>query len=212
MATSNYPPPGLLPASRHHVLVLPRIGALQEHCDVLAVAKPVDTHGGARPGWFRGAWADPGSASQPAALGLAVPDVAHRVRLAVGGWPVRALTEDDRCVQFDVAELCSGTRSVGDLFEPLRDRGQQPAGQVADIDVPQRPGRTAGSEHAAAAGGPLQPAWQRDDVLVRPEDQPCPRQHRVRVCRQHADLGRGRSTSSPAAGGPAPGPSSGWSW
>jgi cell division protein ZapE len=77
VATSNYPPQGLLPDPRHHALVLPLVAALQEHCDVLAVAGPVDHrahgHGGARPGWSSGAWAYPGSASQRAALGLAVP-------------------------------------------------------------------------------------------------------------------------------------------
>jgi cell division protein ZapE len=125
VATSNYPPQGLLPDPRHHALVLPLIAALQEHCDVFEVAGPVDHleqgHGGARPGWSSGAWAYPGSAAQRRALGLKVPDVVDRVRLTVGGRPLWALAEDDRCVQFDFAELCGGTTSVGDLLE-LADR------------------------------------------------------------------------------------------
>ena len=125
VATSNYPPQGLLPDPRHHALVLPLVAALQEHCDVLEVAGPVDHrtqgHGGARPGWSSGAWAYPGSASQRAALGLAVPDIADRVRLTVGGRPLWALAERDGCVQFDFAELCGGTTSVGDLLD-LADR------------------------------------------------------------------------------------------
>jgi len=125
VTTSNYPPHGLLPDPRHHALVLPLVAALQEHCDVLEVAGPVDHrgqgHGGARPGWSSGAWACPGSASQRAALGLKVPDVADRVRLTVGGRPLWALAEDDDCVQFDFRELCGGTTSVGDLLE-LADR------------------------------------------------------------------------------------------
>lgn len=125
VATSNYPPQGLLPDPRHHALVLPLIGALRQHCDLLKVAGPVDHrtqgHGGARPGWSSGAWAHPGSASQRSALGLAVPDVTDRVRLTVGGRPLWALAEHGRCVQFDFAELCGGTTSVGDLLE-LADR------------------------------------------------------------------------------------------
>lgn len=54
VATSNYPPHGLLPDPRHHALVLPLVAALEQHCDVLELAGPVDHrahgHGGARPG------------------------------------------------------------------------------------------------------------------------------------------------------------------
>lgn len=125
VATSNYPPQGLLPDPRHHALVRPLIAALQQHCDVLEVAGPLDHraqgHGGARPGWSSGAWAHPGSASQRAALGLTVPDVADRVRLTVGGRPLWALAEHDGCVQFHFDELCGATTSVGDLLE-LADR------------------------------------------------------------------------------------------
>lgn len=91
VATSNYPPQGLLPDPRHHALVLPLVAALEQHCDVLELAGPVDHrahgHGGARPGWSSGAWAYPGSAAQRAALALPVPDPGDRVRLTVGGRP-----------------------------------------------------------------------------------------------------------------------------
>lgn len=125
VATSNYPPQGLLPDPRHHALVLPLIAALEQHCDVLEVAGPVDHraqgHGGARPRWSSGAWAYPGSASQLTALGLLIPDIADRVRLIVCGRPLWALAEQTGCVYVDFAELCNGPTSVGDLLE-LADR------------------------------------------------------------------------------------------
>jgi len=125
VATSNYPPHGLLPDPRHHALVLPLVAALEQHGDVLELAGPVDHrahgHGGARQGWSSGAWAYPGSAAQRVALALPVPEPGDRVRLTVGGRPLWALAEQDGCVQLDFAELCAGTTSVGDLLE-LADR------------------------------------------------------------------------------------------
>ena len=125
VATSNYPPRGLLPDPGHHALVWPLIAASHEHCDVVEVAGPLDHraqgHGGARPGWSSGAWAHPGSASQRAALGLVVPQVPDRVRLTVGGRALWALAEHDGCVQFDFTELCGAMTPAGDLLE-LADR------------------------------------------------------------------------------------------
>lgn len=121
VTTSNYPPQGLLPDPRHHALVLPLVGALERSCDVLEVAGPVDHraagHGGARPAWSSGGWASPGSASQRVALGVPVPQVADRVRLAVGGRPLWAAAVQDGCVEFDFGDLCGGLTSVGDLLE-----------------------------------------------------------------------------------------------
>lgn len=125
VATSNYAPDGLLPDPRHHHLVLPLIRALRDSCDVLELAGPVDHRalgeGGARPGWSSGAWLQPGSGAQLAALGLAVPTIGDRVRLQVGGRPLWALHEQDGQVQLSFAELCEGRTSVGDLLE-LADR------------------------------------------------------------------------------------------
>ena len=142
VATSNYPPAGLLPDPRFHHLVLPLVAGLEAHCDVLEVAGPVDHrargHGGARPGWSSGAWAFPGSASQLAALGLPVPDLGDRVRLQVGGRPLWALREDGDCVHLAFDELCAGRTSVRDTLE-LADRyrtlvlaGVPPLSQVPD--------------------------------------------------------------------------------
>ena len=125
VATSNYPPRGLLPDPRHHALVLPLIAVLEQRCDVIELAGLVDYrahgHGGSRPGWSSGAWAYPGSAAQRVALGLLVPDLIDRVRLTVGGRPLWALAEHNGCVQLDFAALCNGPTSVGDLLE-LADR------------------------------------------------------------------------------------------
>lgn len=147
VATSNYPPRGLLPDPRHHSLVLPLVGALERHCDVVEVAGPIDHrahgHGGARAGWSSGGWAVPGSASQRAALRVAVPDLQDRVRLDVGGRPLWALSATDGCVQLDFTELCAGPTSVGDLLE-LADRchtvvvSQVPPLASVHVDVQRR--------------------------------------------------------------------------
>ena len=121
VATSNYPPPGLLPDPRHHALVLPLVAALERSCEVLQVAGPVDHrvagHGGARPGWSSGGWASPGSASQRSALGVPVPALGDRVRLTVGGRPLWAAAVQGKCVELEFGELCGGLTSVGDLLE-----------------------------------------------------------------------------------------------
>ncbi|WP_432548390.1 cell division protein ZapE [Kineococcus sp. SYSU DK004] len=60
VATSNYPPHGLLPDPRFHHLVLPLIAALEDSCDVVQLAGDLDHrsrgHGSARPGWSSGQW------------------------------------------------------------------------------------------------------------------------------------------------------------
>ncbi len=121
LATSNSPPHGLLPDPRHHALVLPLVGALERHCQVVEVAGPVDHrahgHGGARPGWCSGGWAFPGSAAQRSALQIGRPEASDRVRLRVGGRPLWAASAQDGCVELEFAELCLGTTSVGDLLE-----------------------------------------------------------------------------------------------
>ncbi len=121
VATSNYPPAGLLPDERHHHLVLPLVAAVEQGCTVVEVAGPVDHraqgHGGTRPGWSSGAWALPGSAAQLAALGLPLPDPADRVRLDVGGRDLRAALADERHVHLAFDDLCGGRTSVGDALE-----------------------------------------------------------------------------------------------
>ena len=121
VATSNYPPRGLLPDPRHHALVLPLVAAIEQRCDVVEVAGPVDHreqgHGGGRPGWSSGGWACPGSAAQLAALGLALPAPGDRAQLQVGGRPLGALAVSGDVVHLAFAELCEGRTSAGDALE-----------------------------------------------------------------------------------------------
>jgi cell division protein ZapE len=104
VATSNYPPQGLLPDPRHHALVLPLIAALQEHCDVLEVAEPVDHrahgHGGARPRLVQRRLGPPrqrlpAHGARAEGPGRRRPGPPHRRRAtavgAGGGRPVRAV-------------------------------------------------------------------------------------------------------------------------
>lgn len=127
MATSNYPPRGLLPNPLHHHLVLPLVDALEAGCDVLELAGPVDHrragHGGARPGWSAGAWAAPGSEAQAASLGLVVPVPGEGARLTVGGRP---LTGPDP----------ERGASLGDVRRPVRraDVGGRHAGDRRQVE------------------------------------------------------------------------------
>jgi cell division protein ZapE len=169
VATSNYPPRGLLPDPRHHHLVLPLVAALETHCEVVAVDGPVDHrrlgHGGARPGWSSGAWLCPGSASQLASLGLAAPEPGDRVRLMVGGRPLWAAAADGHRVHLHFTDLCAGATSTGDLLE-LTDRyrtlvlGGVPALSTVPADVRRR------------FADLVDVAWDRDTRLVVLADGP----------------------------------------
>lgn len=121
LATSNYPPAGLLPDPRFHDVVLPLVDALEEHCDVVALEGGPDHralgHGGARPGFSSGAWLRPGSPAQLVGAGLVAPQPGDRARTRVGGrdlW-VAAVTGTDVHVGWE--ELCAGPTSVGDLAD-----------------------------------------------------------------------------------------------
>ena len=121
LATSNQSPHGLLPDPQHHHLVLPLIAALEEGCDVVELAGPLDHrergHGGARPGWSSGRWhwpGDPAGPGTPAPSGGSTP-------LRVGGRPLPVLAVEGDRVEVTFAALCEGLTSVGDLLE-LTDR------------------------------------------------------------------------------------------
>ena len=121
VATSNYPPTGLLPDPRHHRLVLPLVAAIEASCAVVELDAGIDHraagHGGARTGFSSGAWAVPGSPAQLAALGLAAPEPGDRTRLDVGRRPLWAVAADDEVVHLRFDELCQRPTSVGDLIE-----------------------------------------------------------------------------------------------
>ena len=85
--------------------------------------------------------------------------MADRVRLTVGGRPLWALAEHDGCVQFDFAELCGGTTSVGDLLE-LADRYRT----LALACVP--PLQTITPDARRRFGDLVDVLWDRDVRLV----------------------------------------------
>ncbi|GAA4699376.1 AFG1-like ATPase [Promicromonospora umidemergens] len=132
VATSNYPPKGLLPDPLFHELAEPLIDLLESRLDVLRVDGPVDyrelDRSDAAPsapaarGWRAGSALVPGTPHQQAAVGL-VPPAPHEaadVTLS-GGRSVRALRASDGAVWFDFAGLCTAPVSALDLLS-LADR------------------------------------------------------------------------------------------
>ncbi|MEZ0166436.1 cell division protein ZapE [Kineococcus sp. LSe6-4] len=120
LATSNYPPRGLLPDPRHHHLVLPLVAALEAGCDVVELAGDVDHrsrgHGSARPGWSSGAW----RTVPPVGPGTAGPVVAVRDGpdvVLVGGRPLPVLAAAGGTVRVSFDALCGGLTAVGDVLE-----------------------------------------------------------------------------------------------
>lgn len=137
VATSNYPPQGLLPDPLFHELAEPLIALLESELDVLPVDGPVDYRGlrlpdalsddapcdalsdGAPvvPGWRGGGALVPGSAGQLAAAGLVPPDPHEAVDVALGGGrSIRALRASAGAVWFDFAGLCAAPVSALDLL------------------------------------------------------------------------------------------------
>lgn len=121
LATSNYPPDGLLPDPRYHHLVLPLVTALHVHCDVVALTGGPDHrglgHGGGRPGWSSGGWLQPGSPAQLAGLGLVAAEPGDRARIGAGARDLWVDAVNAAGVQVGWDELCAGTTSVGDLAD-----------------------------------------------------------------------------------------------
>ncbi|GGM08662.1 cell division protein ZapE [Promicromonospora citrea] len=121
VATSNYPPQGLLPDPLFHELAVPLIEALEGSLDVLAVDGPVDYRtrrdGGAPPvgGWRSGLLLDLASADGGGALGRPAPDEAADVALR-GGRTVPALRAADDAVWFDFTALCTAPVSALDML------------------------------------------------------------------------------------------------
>ncbi|MEV0894502.1 cell division protein ZapE [Promicromonospora sp. NPDC050262] len=209
VATSNYPPQGLLPDPLFHELAEPLVALLESSLDVLRVDGPVDYRElrapGARPGsrgWRAGSALTPGPAGRLAEAGLVRPtaDEAADVPLA-GGRSVRALRASDGLVWFDFAGLCAAPVSALDLlslaerfdrwvvsdvvpFADCRISTQQRFVNLVDVlydrDLPL----------VLTAPGPL------DEVLVVPAGRPAPPDlaratSRLRQLGQAARLARG---------------------
>ena len=163
VATSNYPPDGLLPSEHHHRLVLPLIAAIEASCTVVEFDAGIDHraagHGGARTGFSTGAWAIPGSPAQLAHLHLAAPEPGDRTRLTVAGRPLWASFADAGVVHVRFDELCQRPTSVGDLLE-LTERWTT----IVLAAVPLLAGV---DEHARRRFADLiDVAWDRDTRLV----------------------------------------------
>lgn len=163
VATSNYPPTGLLPDPRHHHLVLPLVIAIETSCAVLELDAGIDHraagHGGARTGFSSGAWTIPGSPAQLAALGLTAPDPGDRTRLSVGGRPLWASSADGAVVHLRFDELCQRATSVGDLLEL--------AEHFTTIVLAAVPPLADVNEHARRRFADLiDVAWDRDTRLI----------------------------------------------
>jgi cell division protein ZapE len=124
VATSNYPPQGLLPDPLFHELAEPLIALLEAELDVLRVDGPVDYRelrvpdaAPVAPGWRGGAALVPGSARQLADAGLVPPTPHEAVDVPFGGGrSVRALRATAGAVWFDFAGLCGAPISALDML------------------------------------------------------------------------------------------------
>lgn len=163
VATSNYPPTGLLPDPRHHRLVLPLVSAIEASCQVLELDAGIDHraagHGGARRGFSAGAWASPGSHAQLASLGLSAPEPGDRTCLTVGGRPLWTTSASDGVLQLRFDELCQRPTSVGDMLA-LTER-------YATLVLAAVPPLASVDEYARRRFADLvDVAWDRDTRLV----------------------------------------------
>ncbi|CAN3979710.1 cell division protein ZapE [Kitasatospora purpeofusca] len=126
VATSNYPPAGLLPNPVHHHMFEPTIRLLEASLDVVEVSGPRDYRtdrpsGGARSRFGTGRYLCPGTPTQLRAAGLEPPSADERRQLDVGGRAVTARAVRDGLVWFDFQELCGARTSTID-FLALTDR------------------------------------------------------------------------------------------
>jgi cell division protein ZapE len=130
VATSNYPPQGLLPDPLFHELAEPLIALLEARLDVLRVDGPVDYRelrvpdgvpvapaSPVAPGWRGGSALVPGTPPQLAAVGLVPPAPREAVDVPLGGGrSARALRASDGAVWFDFAGLCAAPVSALDML------------------------------------------------------------------------------------------------
>ncbi|WP_328393047.1 cell division protein ZapE [Nocardia sp. NBC_00416] len=126
VATSNYPPSGLLPNPIFHHLVEPLAATLESALDIVEVAGPQDYRRTHRPGtpaaeFERGRYLWPGTGSQLSDAGLVAPAAAERHRIVLGGRAVTARAVRGESVWFDFADLCDAPYSTIDYLT-LADR------------------------------------------------------------------------------------------
>lgn len=114
LATSNYPPDGLLPDPMFHHLFEPGIRLIQAELEVVALDGSTDyrrleREEHHRTGFARGAWQRPGFAVEPR-------DDERRV-IGVGGHRVTARRADDTELWISFDELCERPTSAADYLE-----------------------------------------------------------------------------------------------
>lgn len=126
VATSNYPPSGLLPNPIFHHLIEPAAAALEASLDIVAVAGAQDYRQVSRPtasasGFRRGRYLWPGTAEQLADAELVAPVPSEEQRLVLGARTVGARAVRGESVWFDFADLCDAPYSTIDYLD-LTDR------------------------------------------------------------------------------------------
>lgn len=121
VATSNYPPHGLLPNPLYHPLFQPGIDLIRSHMELLEVAGPTDyrtalERGGPQCGFRSGAFVWPGGREQLVDAGLRLPEVHERTRVVVGSRALTAWAVRGDLVWFDFRDLCDTPTSALDML------------------------------------------------------------------------------------------------
>ncbi|NKY33391.1 cell division protein ZapE [Nocardia speluncae] len=146
VATSNYPPSGLLPNPLFHHLIEPVTAALETALDIIEVAGPHDYRQSApapATGFGRGRYLWPGDNAQLAAAGLRIPVPSERRSVAFGTRSVNAMAVHGTEIWFDFTDLCDRPYSTIDYLH-LADRYRHwtlsglPVLATADRDAVQR--------------------------------------------------------------------------
>ncbi|WP_250284344.1 MULTISPECIES: cell division protein ZapE [unclassified Frankia] len=121
LATSNYPPDGLLPSPIYHHLFVPMIEKIGQTMDVVELAGSRDYRGRSWSGEPRsrfetGVYMWPGTDAQLHDAGLTAPAEAETTALDVGDRRIRALAARGDLVWFDFFDLCDTARSATDYL------------------------------------------------------------------------------------------------
>ncbi|ONH35306.1 cell division protein ZapE [Protofrankia sp. BMG5.30] len=121
LATSNYPPGGLLPNPIYHHLFVPMIENIERTMDVVELAGPRDYRGRSWSGEPRsrfetGVYVWPGTDAQLRDAGLTAPAEAEITALDVGNRRIRALAARGDLVWFDFFDVCDTARSATDYL------------------------------------------------------------------------------------------------
>lgn len=146
VATSNYPPAGLLPNPLFHHLIEPVAAVLEDALDIVEMAGSRDYRRLGPPpatGFGLGRYLWPGDHDRLAAAGLRLPAPSERRRVTFGTRSVTALAVRGAEIWFDFTDLCDRPFSTIDYLQ-LTDRYHRwtlsglPVLATADRDAVQR--------------------------------------------------------------------------